>query len=141
MSILKLFRLTNGDDIIGFLEDVDKEIVAELNGDSDKNVNYDHIVFVRDPLRLIWSYDASTKGHQLFLTRWMPFSDDTFFAIPKDKVVTIADPMMEVEKHYYEISDETFLPGQIEKEQDPQKKQYMEFLKGWDIDPDKEEPH
>lgn len=150
---LKIFRLLNGDDIIGYLEEFDPKDLAAI--DEEGAITYEDLIFVRDPMRMVWSYapDAGTNGgggHQLYLTRWMAFSDDSLFAIPRDKVVTIAEPLDTVSEHYLSVYDanyETNIPTLIEqhltKEERQQaliKREYMEFLAGWEAS-DKKKPH
>jgi len=148
---LKLFRLRNGDDIIGFLEEYSDKQIEQLedNTEEQKQIEaeyqYDHLVFIRDPMRMVWAYDTKTQGHQLYMTKWMPFSADSLFFIPKTEIITISDPLPEVEQHYAELVDE---PQNIRREGQPQltpeemrRKDALEFLDSWLVDKDKDKQH
>lgn len=146
MSNLKVLRLSNGTDIIGFLEMYTDQEINDCNSELDEpgqpQFKYDHIVFIRHPMKVVSNYNKEAKANEIFLTPWMPLSDDPLFLIPKDQILTICSPMEEIAKYYYELHGEPvqqeITPEMIEEEQ---QKIYFDFLNGWEVNEDEEEKH
>lgn len=144
MSDLKIFKLVNGEDIIGFLETYNNEDLKDIDKDSPdvaegEEIVYDHLLFIRDPMRMYSAYSAKQKRHELYLTKWIAYTDDSLFVIPKDLVITIATPSQQVAEHYYELSDGEYITRsesstQILSEEQQMQKEYKEFLENWEVD-------
>lgn len=138
MSELKIFKLINGDDIIGFLETYTNEELNQIDAESEEQqVSYDHLFFIRDPMKMYWKYDPVEKRHELFLAKWCAFSDDSLYFVPKDTVMTVVAPSDVVTKHYQEISELDFPPietveeGELSIEKELEE-QYKSFLETWE---------
>ena len=95
MSNIKIIRLTTNDDVIGIIE-----TFMPVEGDE---ISTEDFVIIRHPKKLNYEYDPKTKNHQIYFTSWMQSCVDTFFAISKDKIVTIGNPKVAVEEYYVEV--------------------------------------
>ena len=82
----KVLKLTNGEDIICELEEKNKSVYE-----------------IQNPLQIITTRDVQNGGVQegLSLGRWChPFTDQTYFSIPVDAVVTTAKASPGLSKYY-----------------------------------------
>lgn len=102
MGKVKIFRLFSGDDIIG-------EVIAPPKRNARS-------ISIKDPMRIITEYDPKLKMHHTFLIRWLPQATDRIFKLPKSSILTPAEPIMELEDHYYDVCDETW---DVEDPEDP----------------------
>ena len=82
----KIVKLTNGEDIICELEEKSKSVYE-----------------IQNPLQIITTREVQNGGVQegLSLGRWChPFTDQTYFSIPVDAVVTTAKASPGLSKYY-----------------------------------------
>ena len=88
-----IVKLTNGEDIICELEEKSKNVYE-----------------IQNPLQIITTRDVQNGGVQesLSLGRWChPFTDQTYFSIPVDAVVTTAKASPGLSKYYEYILKRT----------------------------------
>ena len=88
-----IVKLTNGEDIICELEEKSKSVYE-----------------IQNPLQIITTRDVQNRGVQegLSLGRWChPFTDQTYFSIPVDAVVTTAKASPGLSKYYEYILKRT----------------------------------
>ena len=88
-----IVKLTNGEDIICELEEKSKSVYE-----------------IQNPLQIITTRDVQNGGVQegLSLGRWChPFTDQTYFSIPVDAVVTTAKASPGLSKYYEYILKRT----------------------------------
>ena len=88
-----IVKLTNGEDIICELEEKSKSVYE-----------------IQNPLQIITTRDVQNGGVQegLSLGRWChPFTDQTYFSIPVDAVVTTAKASHGLSKYYEYILKRT----------------------------------
>ena len=88
-----IVKLTNGEDIIWELEEKSKSVYE-----------------IQNPLQIITTRDVQNGGVQegLSLGRWChPFTDQTYFSIPVDAVVTTAKASPGLSKYYEYILKRT----------------------------------
>ena len=88
-----IVKLTNGEDIICELEEKNKSVYE-----------------IQNPLQIITTRDVQNGGVQesLSLGRWChPFTDQTYFSIPVDAVVTTAKASPGLSKYYEYILKRT----------------------------------
>ena len=88
-----IVKLTNGEDIICELEEKSKSVYE-----------------IQNPLQIITTRDVQNGGVQegLSLGRWgHPFTDQTYFSIPVDAVVTTAKASPGLSKYYEYILKRT----------------------------------
>lgn len=98
MSHLKVLKLVNGDEIIGFVDDGR----GRPRLDDEDGLTTDNLIFIKGPMKIVQEYDR-TIGHQLFLMDWMPSGCSNTLPIPKDKIITMDDPGSSLEEHYLEL--------------------------------------
>ena len=73
-----ILKLVSGEEIIGRI------IVTDENGTT--------LAFIQDPA-LVHSYDTAAQGQPAVavgLKRWMVFSDEDFYIVAEDKILTVA---------------------------------------------------
>lgn len=102
MSELRVLKLINGDEIIGFVEDgINKNEELE-------DLTVDHLLFVKGAMKIVQEYNKETRGHSIYLVDWMPSARSAILPIPKDKVITMDFPQDVIEEHYLELMTFTF---------------------------------
>lgn len=102
MSELRVLKLINGDEIIGFVED-------GINKNSElEDLTVDHLLFVKGAMKIVQEYNKETRGHSIYLVDWMPSARSAILPIPKDKVITMDFPQDVIEEHYLELMTFTF---------------------------------
>lgn len=105
---LKVIKLTNGDEIIGFIQDG-----SHKDTDNDE-ITLSHMIFIKGAMRIVQQYDESVKGHTLYLVDWMPTGQSQVLPIQKSHILTLDVPNMAVEEHYYTIMEERFPEDKID---------------------------
>ena len=80
--MIKIMRLTTGEDVIGKIEEKDGLVTAE------------------DAFAIIPMQSSPGKPVQLMMTPWMPYSHDKTITVDKDKVITIYKPKDDILKSY-----------------------------------------
>lgn len=97
MSLLKVIKLINGDEIIGLVQD-GRDIPPTEDG-----FTTDNLIFVSSPMRITATYDNMTRTHALYLSDWVPAISDEMMAIDKNQVITLGTPNVDIENHYVEL--------------------------------------
>lgn len=103
-NYLKVLKLSNGDEIIGFIQDGSK---TELK---DKSISLDHMIFIKSPMKIMQDYDETVKSHVIFLIEWFPSGRSSSLPIPKDHIITMDTPKNSVEDYYYDVMGEYYAP-------------------------------
>lgn len=98
MAELKILKLINGDEIIGYIDDGSYK---DNNEDDEYSVR--NLIFIKGSMRIVQEYDRVSRGHSIFLVDWMPSSKSNVLPIPKDKVITMASPQDSIQQHYLEL--------------------------------------
>lgn len=154
MSTLKVIKLVTGEELLAFIEEYSSADINSVGNteyeESDiQDYTYDHLLFIRDPLKIMCQYNVQEKKYSMFLIRWTASTDDSLFAIPKSLVITICEPIPDLIEHYHEVKAEdlTILNGikpnnQIETltKDELEKNKLKEFLENYDFD-DKKDKH
>lgn len=96
-GILRVLKLVSGDEIIGVVHDGSDEPVE------DGRYTFDNLLFVTNPMKIIAEYDTIAKVHALYLVDWVPAIKDSTLPIDKNKVVTLGNANIELERHYTDI--------------------------------------
>lgn len=124
MSQLKVLKLVNGDEIIGFVDDGRDR----LREDDEEGLTTDNLIFIKGPMRVVQEYDRGGRGHQLFLIDWMPSGASNMLPIPKDKIITMDYPAVSIEEHYIELMG---VEEEIQEltHEEKKKQANLEFLK------------
>lgn len=140
MAVIKVIKLTTGDEIIGIVQD-GRDLESEESGYTVEN-----LLFVTAPLKVISRYDEAQRAHSLYLTDWVPAIGEDTLPLDKRNILTLGNPNTDLESHYYELILEKDLKEQAKKqitEAQPQQSQesdvdalLKELLKDCDFDDD-----
>lgn len=122
MNSLKVLKLLNGDEVIGFIEDGNNRISPE------DEVSLSHMVFIKGPMRIISKYDETVKSHALYLVDWMPTASSNVLPLPKNHIVTMDTPNASVEEHYLSIMGEKFPEEELTEEEQRQLELYEQLI-------------
>lgn len=82
---IKLLRLSTGEDMIADLQNFDEGGAT-----------------VENPC-IIYITQSQAGGHNVGMTRWMPYAADKTFLIERRFVVTIAEPAEDLAKQYDQV--------------------------------------
>lgn len=96
-TTIKVIKLITGDEIIGIVQD-GRDIEQVEEGYTTEN-----LLFITAPLKIVSEYDNTIKAHTLFLTDWVPSIEDDTVPVDKRQVVTLGNPNVDLEAHYYEL--------------------------------------
>lgn len=96
-TTIKVIKLITGDEIIGIVQD-GRDIEQVEEGYTTEN-----LLFITAPLKIISEYDNTIKAHTLFLTDWVPSIEDDTVPVDKRQVLTLGNPNVDLEAHYYEL--------------------------------------
>ena len=90
---IKLMRLSTGEDLIG-----------DVTGTFTKNqgTGVKTGITVENPC-IVYITQTQTGGHNVGLTRWMPYADNKTFEIDDNFIVTIAEPAADLAKQYDQV--------------------------------------
>jgi len=99
MADLKVIKLVNGDEVIGYVDD---GAVKDTN-DEGEEYTVRNLIFIKGPMRVVQEYDRKSRGHSIFLIDWMPSCNSNTLPIPKDKIITMDTPNESVIEHYAEL--------------------------------------
>ena len=101
MAELKIIKLTNGDDVIGFIETDPENISQGMTEEEFKEI---HCLFVRGALKLEKKYIREADQHQVMLLEWAPETDDPIIPICDNNVIAVYNPGVYVRNLYYDIA-------------------------------------
>lgn len=134
-TTIKVIKLITGDEIIGIVQD-GRDIEQVEEGYTTEN-----LLFITAPLKIVSEYDNTIKAHTLFLTDWVPSIEDDTVPVDKRQVVTLGNPNVDLEAHYYELVLAKELKEQAQRAQtqnkalpeavdDSETEQIQELIKG-----------
>jgi hypothetical protein len=141
MATIKVLKLVTNDEIIGIVQDGrDLEQVEE-------GYTTENLLFITAPLRIVSQYDEILKAHTLYLTDWVPSIEEDTVPIDKKQVLTLGNPNVDLEAHYYELILAKDLKDQAEREKKraeereqeqntTEEKELQKLLKDHDFDDD-----
>ena len=137
MAVIKVIKLTTGDEIIGIVQD-GRDLEREESGYTVEN-----LLFVTAPLKVISRYNETQRAYSLYLTDWVPSIGEDTLPLDKRNILTLGNPNKDLESHYYELILEKDLKEQAKKqitETQPQERDIntvlKELLKDCDFDDD-----
>lgn len=137
MSQLKVIKLINGDEIIGYIDD---GAIKDRQDDDGEDYSVSNLIFIKGAMRVIQEYDRKSRGHSMFLIDWMPSAKSNVLPIPKDKIITMDSPQDAVEDHYLELKmgemDEEQEDSEAMTDEELQKQAHLEILKKTNFDDD-----
>lgn len=105
-SALKVLKLVNGEELIGMIQD-------GRDMEPEDGYTTENLLFINGPLKITCIYDKETRTHSLYLSDWVPSIMDDSLPIDKNKVLTLGNPTMDLEEHYYQL----LLASQIMQEE------------------------
>jgi hypothetical protein len=137
MAVIKVLKLTTGDEIIGIVQD-GRDMEAGEDGFTVEN-----LLFVTAPLKVISRYDEKLRAHSLYLSDWVPSIGEETLPLDKRNILTLGNPNTDLESHYYELILAKDMKDQAKKqeatqqlEDDAEDKLLKELLKECDFDDD-----
>jgi len=92
--MIKILRLTTGEDVIGKIETKDEKLIH-----------------IKQAFVIIPTQSAPGRPVQLMLTPYMPYSADQIIVISSDKVVTMVQPKDEIISAYQQNTSSILTPG------------------------------
>lgn len=138
MAVIKVIKLSTGEEIIGIIQD-GRDIESGEDGFTVEN-----LLFVTAPLKVISRYDEQLRAHSLYLSDWVPSIGEDTLPIDKRNIITLGNPNTDLESHYYELILAKDMKDQAKKQQtsqqvdddDVENKLLKELLKECDFDDD-----
>lgn len=137
MAVIKVLKLTTGDEVIGIVQD-GRDMEAGEDGFTVEN-----LLFLTAPLKVISRYDEKLKAHSLYLTDWVPSIGEDTLPIDKRNIMTLGNPNTDLESHYYELILAKDMKDQAKKQQEElsvnessEEALLKELLKDCDFDDD-----
>lgn len=138
-TTIKVIKLITGDEIIGIVQD-GRDLAQQV----EEGYTTENLLFITAPLKIISEYDNTIKAHTLFLTDWVPSIEDDTVPVDKRQVVTLGNPNVDLEAHYYELvlakelkeqarreqTSTKTLPATKETESDSEEEQIQKLIKG-----------
>lgn len=109
MAVIKVIKLTTGDEIIGIVQD-GRDLESGEDGYTVEN-----LLFVTAPLKVFSKYDETLKAHSLYLTDWVPAIGEDTLPLDKRNILTLGNPNVDLESHYYELIIEKDMKDQAKK--------------------------
>lgn len=120
LPAVKVLKLVNGEEIIGILYDGSDE-------EQESGYSMQHLFFIKGAMKVISDYDHVKKNYALYVIDWMPSTVDETLPIDKANVLTLGNPVQELEDHYCEIM---FVKLETELSEDQKKEaQFKKLLK------------
>lgn len=123
MTTIKVIKLVTNEDIIGIVQD--GRDLAQL----EEGFTTENLLFITAPLKIISQYDETIKAHTLYLTDWVPSIAEDTVPIDKKQVLTLGNPNVDLESHYYELILAKDMKEQATREESAPKKQETEDKK------------
>lgn len=96
-ATIKVLKLITNEEIIGVVQD------GRDLGDTEDGFTTENLLFITAPLKIVSNYDESLKAHSLYLLDWVPSIDDDTVPVDKRQVLTLGNPNVDLEAHYYEL--------------------------------------
>ena len=97
MAVIKVLKLTTGDEIIGIVQD------GRDMEPGDDGFTVENLLFLTAPLKVISRYDEKLKAHSLYLADWIPSIGEDTLPIDKSNILTLGNQNTDLESHYYEL--------------------------------------
>jgi hypothetical protein len=134
-ATIKVIKLLTNEEIIGVVQD-GRDLVDEEDG-----FTTDNLLFITAPLKIVSTYDERVKAHSLYLVDWIPSIEDDTVPLDKKQVLTLGNPNVDLEAHYYELilAKELQLQSKHSQEQEDEgteQKKLKKILKDTDFDDD-----
>lgn len=96
LPAVKVLKLITGEEIIGILYDGADE-------EQEDGFSMEHLFFVKSPMKVVSEYDHLKKNYALYIIDWIPSVSDETIPLDKSKVLTLGNPVQELEEHYCEM--------------------------------------
>jgi len=96
LPAVKVIKLITGEEIIGILYDGSDE-------EQEDGYSMQHLFFVKGAMKVISDYDHIKKNYALYMIDWMPSTSDETLPIDKANVLTLGNPVQDLEDHYCEM--------------------------------------
>lgn len=125
---IRVLKLITGEEIIGVLYDG----ADETSQDEEKN--YEHLFFIRGPMKVNYDYDEVRQSQIMFLTEWIPAIVDDVMAIEKNRIVTFGNPTETLEQYYCDLMLVNI--DNMVDESEKKAKEYQKMLKKHNFDDD-----
>lgn len=107
-SSIKVIKLSNNDDVIGhcqlYVESPETEISDENFGEEYEEPQILDIIIMQQPMKIIMT--KTKKEDTIVLERWMPYSADGMYIIPKSQILAIVEPSENLVDFYLENTEE-----------------------------------
>lgn len=103
MSYIKIVRLKNGEDIIGFVEAIEKKVLK-----------------IRYPVSVAIHYNHRQQKQELLMNYWLPVSliEENKAEIPNSEILLIMEVKEEFKEYYLNYLNDFSIPDELEKEEE-----------------------
>jgi len=96
-TTVKVIKLITNEEIIGVVQD------GRDVPDIGDGFTTDNLLFITAPLKIVSTYDETIKAHSIYLLDWIPSIEDDTIPLDKRQVITLGNPNVDLEAHYYEL--------------------------------------
>lgn len=125
---IRVLKLITGEEIVGVLYDG----ADETSQDEEKS--YDHLFFIRSPMKVNYDYDETHQSQIMYLTDWVPAISDDVMPIEKNRIITFGTPTENLENYYCDMMLVN-LDNMVD-ESEKKAKEYQKLLKKHKFDDD-----